>query len=67
MIHGLNSPKIIITIDGLPSKKRIDENIDILHDYTNELRRLFYKDPFVMLLPHIKHLHINNNIKNALK
>lgn len=66
MIIGVKSPKIIITIDGLPSTKRTDQNIDRLHEYTNELRRLFQKDPSVMLLPHIKHLHINNNIKSAL-
>jgi hypothetical protein len=66
MIHGLRNPQIIISIDGLPMKKRTDENIDRLHEYTKELRRLYDKDQSVMLLPHIKHLHINNNIQDAL-
>ena len=66
MIIGVKNPKIIITIDGIPINKITDENIGRLHDYTNELRRLFQKDLSVMLLPHIKNLHINNSIKNAL-
>ncbi|GFH44647.1 hypothetical protein CTEN210_01121 [Chaetoceros tenuissimus] len=78
-IHGLHGPKIIITVDGLPLRStrrrkrnpvedinQFEENIDRIEKYTDTLRKYFYNDPSVTILAHAKHLHISNNIQNAL-
>lgn len=44
----------------------VEEKIDKVEKYTDTLRKYFYNDPSVMILSHAKHLHISNNIQNAL-
>lgn len=67
MIQGLSNPKIIISIDGLPPEKRINENFDRLQNYTHALRKRYRKDEHIQILTQYKNLHINNCIRNALE
>ncbi|GFH47652.1 hypothetical protein CTEN210_04127 [Chaetoceros tenuissimus] len=67
MIQGLSNPKIIISIDGLPPEKQINENFDRLQNYTHALRKRYHNDISIQILTQYKNLHINNCIRNALE
>ena len=68
ILNGLpaNTP-ILISVDGLPTKKNTPENISRLHKYVKRLRLRFRKDPHVTIINNYEYGHISNSIKVALE